>query len=61
MKNVNYQRELFEKKFYWLNHRHDPENDFRYASDLTQLAWEGWCAMADLQYKQHREASKKKK
>jgi hypothetical protein len=55
MKGVNYQQEAFEKKFYWLNHRlaeEDGTGKEKYTSDLTQLAWEGWCAAMELSYKQ---------
>jgi hypothetical protein len=63
MKGVNYQQEAFEKKFYWLNHTRaleDGTGTIKYASDLTQLTWEGWCAAMELSYKQRPRKTRKK-
>lgn len=62
MKGVNYQQEAFEKKFYWLNKmaaEPDQTSMTKYLSDLTQIAWEGWCAALELSFKQRRAIKKK--
>jgi hypothetical protein len=62
MKNVDYQQPAFEKKFRWLNLacRMNDDLSVTYNSDLTQMAWEGWCAAMEITYKQAQAAKKTK-
>jgi hypothetical protein len=56
MKGVNYHRDVFEKKFKWLNLARVPvdaeQHAGKYKGELAQLAWESWCGALEHSHKE---------